>query len=67
MGSPYFNPHVTRPYDNPLPGQQVPEEHPLQGVIKMINGTTLFQKRFPELFFINDKLLSQASFIKGSL
>ncbi|MCX6322363.1 MAG: hypothetical protein NTX93_11270 [Bacteroidia bacterium] len=52
MGSPYFNPHVTRPYDNPLPGQQVPEEHPLQGVIKMINGTALFQKRFPELFFI---------------
>ncbi|MDP3002775.1 MAG: hypothetical protein Q8N38_06585 [Bacteroidales bacterium] len=52
MGSPYLNPHVTRPYDNPLPGQQVPEEHPLQGVIKMINGTALFQKRFPELFFI---------------
>ena len=52
MGSPYLNPHVTRPYDNPLPDQQVPEEHPLQGVIKMINGTALFQKRFPELFFI---------------
>jgi 2,4-dienoyl-CoA reductase (NADPH2) len=52
MGSPYFNPHVTRPYDNPLPGQQVPEEHPLEGVIEMINGTSLFQKRFPELFFV---------------
>jgi 2,4-dienoyl-CoA reductase (NADPH2) len=52
MGSPYLNPHVTRPYDNPLPGQQVHEEHPLQGVVKMINGTALFQKRFPELFFV---------------
>ncbi len=52
MGSPYFNPHVTRPYDNPLPGEKVPEEHPLQGVIKMINGTSVFQKRFPELFFV---------------
>jgi len=52
MGSPYFNPHVTRPYDNPLPGQQAPEEHPLQGVIKMINGTSQFQKKFPELYFI---------------
>ena len=52
MGSPYFNPHVTRPYDNPLPGQQVPDEHPLQGVIKMIRGTSLFQKRFPELSFV---------------
>jgi 2,4-dienoyl-CoA reductase (NADPH2) len=52
MGSPYFNAHVTRPYDNPLPGQQVPEEHPLEGVIKMINGTSLFQKSFPELYFV---------------
>jgi len=52
MGSPYFNPHVTRPFDNPLPGQQVPEEHPLAGVMKMINGTSLFQKRFPEIYFV---------------
>jgi 2,4-dienoyl-CoA reductase (NADPH2) len=52
MGSPYFNPHVTRPFDNPLPGHKVPEEHPLEGVIKMINGTSLFQKRFPELYFV---------------
>ena len=52
MGSPYYNPHVTRPYDNPLQGQQVPEEHPLEGVIKMINGTSMFQKRFPELHFV---------------
>jgi 2,4-dienoyl-CoA reductase-like NADH-dependent reductase (Old Yellow Enzyme family) len=52
MGSPYFNPHVTRPYNNPLPGQQVPDEHPLQGVVNMIKGTSLFQKRFSELFFV---------------
>jgi 2,4-dienoyl-CoA reductase-like NADH-dependent reductase (Old Yellow Enzyme family) len=52
MGSPYYNPHVTRPYDNPLPGQKVPDEHPLTGVIKMINGTSFFQKEFPELHFI---------------
>ena len=52
MGSPYYNPHVTRPYDNPLPGQKIPDEHPLEGVMKMINGTSLFQKRFPEIHFI---------------
>jgi 2,4-dienoyl-CoA reductase-like NADH-dependent reductase (Old Yellow Enzyme family) len=52
MGSPYFNPHVTRPYDNPLPGQQLPEEHPMQGVIKMINGTAIFQRKFPEVKFV---------------
>lgn len=52
MGSPYFNPHVTRPYDNPLPGQSVPDEHPLTGVMKMINGTSVFQHKFPDLLFI---------------
>ena len=52
MGSPYFNPHVTRPYDTPLPGQKVPDEHPLAGVVKMINGTTQFQKRFPGIQFV---------------
>ena len=49
MGSPYFNPHVARPYDNPLPGLQVPEEHPLAGVMRMIDSTSLFQKTFPDI------------------
>jgi len=52
MGSPYFNPHVSRPYDNPLPGQVLPEEHPLEGVMRMINGTSLFQRRFPEIAMV---------------
>ena len=49
MGSPYFNAHISRPYDTPLPGMKVPDEHPLQGVMRMINGTSIFQKRFPEI------------------
>jgi 2,4-dienoyl-CoA reductase (NADPH2) len=52
MGSPYFNAFVTRPFDTPLPEQEIPDEHPLEGVIKMINGTSIFQKRFPELDFV---------------
>lgn len=52
MGSPYFNPHVSRPYDNPLPGHDLPEEHPLEGVMRMINGTSLFQRRFPEIAMV---------------
>lgn len=52
MGSPYFNPYVTRPFDTPVPGKKVPEEHPLESVMRMINGTSLFQKRFPEISFI---------------
>jgi 2,4-dienoyl-CoA reductase (NADPH2) len=49
MGSPYFNPHVNRPYDNPLPGQELPSEHPLEGVMRMIGGTGFFQSNFPEI------------------
>jgi 2,4-dienoyl-CoA reductase (NADPH2) len=52
MGSPYFNSYVTRPFDNPLPGQKIPDEHPLTGVINMINGTSLFQKKFPSISFV---------------
>jgi hypothetical protein len=47
MGSPYFNPHISRPYDTPLPGAEIPEEHPLQGVMRMIDSTSLFRERFP--------------------
>jgi 2,4-dienoyl-CoA reductase-like NADH-dependent reductase (Old Yellow Enzyme family) len=49
MGSPYFNPYITRPYDNPLPGAPLPQEHPLEGVIRMIRGTAEIQHRFPGL------------------
>ncbi len=52
MGSPYFNPYVTRPFDTPLPGQPVPDEHPLEGVIRMINSTSEIRKSFPEIHFV---------------
>jgi 2,4-dienoyl-CoA reductase-like NADH-dependent reductase (Old Yellow Enzyme family) len=52
MGSPYFNPHVNRPYDNPLPGQNKPKEHPLEGVMRMINGTSFFQEKFPGIAMV---------------
>lgn len=52
MGSPYYNPHVTRPYDTPLPGQKLPSEHPLEGVVRLIEGTAEFARRFPEISFV---------------
>jgi 2,4-dienoyl-CoA reductase (NADPH2) len=52
MGSPYFNPHITRPYDTAVPGQKIPEEHPLEGVMRMIKGTSLFQIKFPGMLFV---------------
>ncbi len=52
MGSPYFNPYVTRPFDNPLPGSPPPDEHPLTGVMRMINGTSKMQHRFPDMCLV---------------
>jgi 2,4-dienoyl-CoA reductase (NADPH2) len=52
MGSPYHNPFVTRPFDTPVPGRPVPEEHPLQSVMRMINGTSVFQKHYPRISFV---------------
>lgn len=52
MGSPYFNPHITRPYDAPaVPGQKLPDEHPLEGVLRMINGTARLSREFPDVHF----------------
>jgi 2,4-dienoyl-CoA reductase (NADPH2) len=52
MGSPYFNPYITRPFDTPVPGSKLPDEHPLDGVMRMIGSTSLFQNRFPEVSFV---------------
>ena len=49
MGTPYYNPHVNRPY---CKGGYEPPEHPLVGVKRMIDGAALLQKRFPDLTFI---------------
>lgn len=46
MGTPYYNPHVNRPYDM---GGYVPEEHPLEGVERLIKGIGEVQKTFPEM------------------
>lgn len=49
MGNPYFNPHVNRPF---AMGGYNPEEHPLQGVARMLHGTAQLKKAVPELNII---------------
>ncbi len=49
MGTPYYNPHVNRPY---CTGGYEPPEHPLVGVARMINGAAILQKAFPDIAFI---------------
>lgn len=46
MGNPYVNTHVTRPYDH---GKYIPDEHPLCGVARMINGIGKVKQAVPEM------------------
>lgn len=49
LGNPYFNPHVSRPYDFPVAGAQAPAEHPLEGVRRFIDVTAQLQRALPYL------------------
>jgi len=46
MGNPYFNPHVNRPF---AVGKYKPEEHPLSGVARMLQGTAKLKEAVPEI------------------
>ena len=46
MGNPYKNPHVNRPYDR---GNYVPDEHPLEGISRMMKGLSEIQHAIPDL------------------
>lgn len=47
IGNPYFNPHFGRPFDFPIKGMNVPDEHPLAGIERFINITGTIQQSVP--------------------
>lgn len=49
IGNPYVNPHVNRPYDK---GNYVPDEHPLEGVARMMHCVGEIQKNNPDVLMI---------------
>ena len=49
MGNPYFNPHVNRPF---AMGGYTIEEHPLEGVARMLKGIATLKKEVPEIKLI---------------
>ncbi len=49
IGNPYFNPHVGRPYDSPIHGIDVPDEHPLFGLVRFVEVYAAIQKKYPKL------------------
>ncbi len=52
MGSPYFNPHIGRPFERQPVDGYTPPEHPLVGVDRHFRLTAEVQKMFPELVVI---------------
>ena len=53
IGNPYFNPHVNRPFDM---GGYVPDEHPLEGVARMVACVGTIQRAYPDLKVISSGL-----------
>lgn len=53
MGNPYFNPHVNRPFAS---GGYEIDEHPLEGVARMLNGTAELKAQVPSIKIISSAL-----------
>jgi len=47
-GTPYLNPHVNRPYDQPVKGGYNEPEHPLKGVERLFKLSGEIQKAIPD-------------------
>lgn len=52
LGIPTFNAHLGRPFDRPLPGLELPDEHPLEGVARHLRVTAALQAAAPETPFV---------------
>ena len=51
MGTPYFNPHINRPYDQNI-GRAVSPSHPLVNLSRFIDCVGLLQKTYPHMTFV---------------
>jgi 2,4-dienoyl-CoA reductase-like NADH-dependent reductase (Old Yellow Enzyme family) len=49
MGSPYYNPHIGRPFEKPDEGNYEQPEHPLLGVDRHFRIAGALQRAFPDL------------------
>ena len=50
--NPYYNPHVGRPFNEPIVGGYEEPEHPLVGVARLITLTAEIQKQFPDIAIV---------------
>ncbi|MBN1342663.1 MAG: FAD-dependent oxidoreductase [Phycisphaerae bacterium] len=49
IANPYYNPHYGRPFDEPVGGGYYADEHPLEGVARMIDLAGHVQQAYPDL------------------
>jgi 2,4-dienoyl-CoA reductase (NADPH2) len=47
LGIPYWKPYFGRPFDEPVPGGKLPEEHPLEGVARHLRIASELQRFSP--------------------
>jgi 2,4-dienoyl-CoA reductase (NADPH2) len=52
IANPYYNPHVGRPFNEPIVGGYEEPEHPLVGVERLVNLTGEIQKQFPDITMV---------------
>ncbi|MHC4556781.1 MAG: oxidoreductase [Planctomycetota bacterium] len=52
VANPYYNPHVGRPFNEPIVGGYEEPEHPLVGVSRLVNITGEIQKEFPDIAIV---------------
>ncbi len=50
--NPYYNPHMGRPFNEPIVGGYEEPEHPLVGVSRLINLAGQIQKEFPDIAIV---------------
>lgn len=48
-GNPYHSPYVGRPFDQPTRGANPPDEHPLEGVARLLRLARRIQQAVPEM------------------
>lgn len=51
-GNPYFTPHINRPFDANVLGGYIPDEHPLQGVARLIHLARRVKQTYPDLVVV---------------
>jgi 2,4-dienoyl-CoA reductase (NADPH2) len=51
-GNPYYTPHINRPYDRPVAGGRLPQEHPLVGVTRLLGLARDVKQAYPGLVVV---------------